>query len=142
VSIEKLPQYAIPATKALKCELKGSIDIDIGKAMSSNSKVCLKRISLSVCPVVAKKFATAQSVSCNKGSVDLSAQKAVFKVTVKRSSSSVTPAVAKRPCPGSNDDCLVYEAKSAPRPSSTIRYDPTKSWSNWVYNPVGIDRQK
>uniref|UniRef100_A0A1X7V5P1 OTU domain-containing protein n=1 Tax=Amphimedon queenslandica TaxID=400682 RepID=A0A1X7V5P1_AMPQE len=39
-------------------------------------------------------------------------------------------------------DCLVDEAKSAPWPSTTIRYDPTKTWCNWVYNPVGIDWQR
>uniref|UniRef100_A0A1X7TBN0 Uncharacterized protein n=1 Tax=Amphimedon queenslandica TaxID=400682 RepID=A0A1X7TBN0_AMPQE len=29
-------------------------------------------------------------------------------------------------------DCLNDEAKSAPRPSTTIHYNPTKTWSNWV----------
>uniref|UniRef100_A0A1X7V6C5 Uncharacterized protein n=1 Tax=Amphimedon queenslandica TaxID=400682 RepID=A0A1X7V6C5_AMPQE len=43
---------------------------------------------------------------------------------------------------GQSADCFVDEAKSTPRPSTTIHFDPTKTWSNWVYNPVGIDWQR
>ena len=42
---------------------------------------------------------------------------------------------------GQSADCFVDEAKSAPRPSTTIRYDPSRTW-NFAYNPVGIDWQR
>uniref|UniRef100_A0A1X7VR83 Uncharacterized protein n=1 Tax=Amphimedon queenslandica TaxID=400682 RepID=A0A1X7VR83_AMPQE len=36
-------------------------------------------------------------------------------------------------------DFLVDEAKTGPRPLTTNCYDPTITWSNWVYNAVGMD---
>uniref|UniRef100_A0A1X7SMF2 Uncharacterized protein n=1 Tax=Amphimedon queenslandica TaxID=400682 RepID=A0A1X7SMF2_AMPQE len=43
---------------------------------------------------------------------------------------------------GQSANCLIDEGKSGPRPSTTICYDPIKTWSNWVYNPVRIDWQR